>query len=104
MKRLFPEGQVPYDYTDQMKQFQARARECARMRTAKTIQDAAVDLKFALLSSESALKAFSARSLDRAGQAWLSDWRAIISGNPNDIEVQEACARLIGNVEEVLAK
>ena len=104
VKRLFPEGQVPYDYTEQMKHLQTSARECARMRTAKTIQVAAVDLKFALLSAESARKAFAAQSPDGAGKAWLSDWSAIVSGDPKDIEVQEACARLIGHVEEVLAK
>ena len=74
------------------------------MRTGKTIQVAAVDLKFALLSAESARKSFSAQSPGPAGQAWLSDWNTIISGDPKDMEVQEACARLIGNAEEVLAK
>ena len=104
MQRLFPGGNPPYDYMDQVKQLAKNAKECSRMRSAKATEAVAVDLKIMLQTAEAAKAALAARAKTSEERRWLSEWETVLSGNPKDQSVQEACARLILSAAEVLAK
>ena len=104
LRRLFPDGKIPYDCSEQANVFGKNAKECQRMHSRKSVEAVAVDLQIVLTKAESARNALQAMKPTEHERRWLADWDKIVSGDPNDIGVQEACARLIVDAAEVQAR
>lgn len=104
VQRQFPDGKRPYDYLEQVRRFERSARECARMRTVKAVQVAAVDLKIMLQTAESAKAALAGRAKTPVERRWQDDWETVATGDPRELSVQEAGARLILSAPEVSAR
>ena len=101
IRRYFTDGGVPLEYRDQVERLERSARTCAGSRTAKSAENAAVDIRFALIAAADARKAMSSRRNSAVMRKWLADWDQIVSGDARDEEVQKACARLLSDAEEV---
>ena len=104
VRQLFPEGKVPYEYLEQARRFEASSKKCSQSRTAKSVENAAVDLKFMLQTAEDAKSAFEKKVRTDAERRWLDDWRSVASGDVKTLSVQEACARMISGIKGLKGK
>ena len=101
VRQLFPEGKVPYEYLEQARNFESSSKKCSRSRSVKSVENAAVDLKFMLQAAEDAKAAFEKKVLSDSERRWLDDWHTVVSGDVKLLPVQEACARLISGAKEM---
>ena len=104
VRQLFPEGKVPYEYLEQARNFESSSKKCSHSRSVKSVENAAVDLKFMLQAAEDAKAAFEKKALSDSERRWLDDWHAVVSGDVKTLPVQEACSRLISGAKEIRGK
>lgn len=89
-----------FEFAEQIKRLSSSARDCARMKTEKTAQRLAVDLKYVLLSSHAVRETLP--TTGTGALALARAWDAVEKGDGDTATLQRACAEVLMRVRDEL--